>query len=435
MNRSIFSYIISEISDQYLYDENTERPWIVGFSGGKDSTLLLQLVWKALEGILKEKRKREIYIVCNDTLVENPKIVVFVENVLHKIEQAATKQSMPIYVHRTTPRLEDSFWVNLIGRGYPAPNSSFRWCTERLKINPTTRLILDTVSNKGEVIILLGTRKDESASRAKSLKRHNIIGKRLRKHFLPNAYIYSPIQNVTNDELWQYLQQNSSPWGANNKELITLYKDAAGGDCPLVLDISTPACGQSRFGCWVCTLIKKDRSMEGLVDSGNEWLEPLIDIRDLLLKSRDKDSWRMNFRRNGQPGKGPYRAFARAYFLRRLLMAQKKIKKEFKDIDLITHQELVAIQINWYRDRIYNYKVSNEYNRIFKEDLDMRDHDEQFRIEEELLKNICKDNPGDFGLIQDLLSLQKNKSLMLRKRGLLNDIENRIESFLEKSKN
>lgn len=40
-------YIVSEIEDQYLYPDQA-RPWIIGFSGGKDSTALLQLVWLAV---------------------------------------------------------------------------------------------------------------------------------------------------------------------------------------------------------------------------------------------------------------------------------------------------------------------------------------------------------------------------------------------------
>lgn len=142
-------FIEDEIIDQYLYDKNP-RPWILGFSGGKDSTMLLQVVWRALLKIPDGTRDRPIYVVCNDTLVENPKIVGFINRTLERVQKAAAEQSLPITVHRTTPRLEDTFWVNLLGRGYPAPNNTFRWCTERLKINPTTRFIQEKISEKGK---------------------------------------------------------------------------------------------------------------------------------------------------------------------------------------------------------------------------------------------------------------------------------------------
>ena len=152
-------YIIDEIIDQYLYADETSRPWIIGFSGGKDSTVLLQLVWEALRIIKNDISvlRREVYVVCNDTMIENPIITEYVQRVLKDIDVAARDQDLPIYVRKTTPRLEDSFFVNLIGRGYPAPNSTFRWCTERLKIKPTSRFILEQVDVNSEVVVLLGT--------------------------------------------------------------------------------------------------------------------------------------------------------------------------------------------------------------------------------------------------------------------------------------
>ena len=193
------NYIIDEIADQYMLDDNN-RPWIIGFSGGKDSTVLLTLTWMA---ILKVKNefdikflKREIYVVCNDTLVENPIITNYVNKVLEKIAEAASIHSLPIKVRKTTPRLEDSFFVNLIGKGYPAPNNSFRWCTERLKIKPTSKFISDIVKSEDndyhEAIILVGTRKSESVTRANSIKKHEVRGKRLTKHPLQNnVFVYS----------------------------------------------------------------------------------------------------------------------------------------------------------------------------------------------------------------------------------------------------
>jgi DNA sulfur modification protein DndC len=92
------SYLENEIIDQYLYDENPSRPWIIGFSGGKDSTMLLQVVWNALRKIEPALLTRKIYVVCNDTLVENPRIVKFINVTLKKIQQAANLQQIPLVV-------------------------------------------------------------------------------------------------------------------------------------------------------------------------------------------------------------------------------------------------------------------------------------------------------------------------------------------------
>lgn len=423
-----------EILEQYY--EKDQRPWVLGFSGGKDSTMLLQVVWNSLlKHANRVPKGRDIYVVCNNTLVENPKILEYTELVLDKIQEAATRQDLPIKVIRTTPRLEDTFWTNLIGKGYPAPNNMFRWCTERLKINPTTKFIKEKIDENGEVIILLGTRSDESSTRAKSIKRHEVTGQRLRKHVLANAYVYAPIKDVTTDEVWQYLLQVRSPWGANNKELVTIYRNANGGDCPLVIDITTPSCGNSRFGCWVCTVVQRDRSMEALILNGEEWMQPLMELRDILSSSRDNREKREKRRRNGMEGEdvwGPYTPEFRAEFLENLLLAQKEIQYSQPDTCLIHYQELVAIQVLWYRDNIFNFNVANIYNKVYGIDLTLANESISILQEKELLREVCINNKTDFDLINDLLILQKSKTILMNNRGLQNDLEKRIENYLIK---
>ena len=430
-------YIESEIIDQYLYDEDKKRPWVIGFSGGKDSTMMLQVVWNALKSIAPELRQRQIYVICNDTLVENPHIITYIDRVLKAIQKAANEKAMPIIVEKTLPRLEDTFWVKLIGKGYPAPNSIFRWCTERLKISPTSKFVIDKVNENGEVIILIGTRSDESATRSKSIKRHEIRGKRLSKHSLPNAYIYTPIKDISNTEVWQFLMLNQSPWDVSNKELLTLYNSANSGDCPLVVDISMPSCGNSRFGCWVCTVVAKDKSMDGLIDSGEDWMLPLSEIRNFLFTSRDNAEVRERKRRDGSEKEGqlgPYKFEIRVKILKMLLQAQSDIQKYGKEISLISTRELIAIQHIWLRDGYFDPLITKIYNKIFNVRLKMTKHEEKMRKEEELLKRACKKNKEDYDLIQELLKLQKTRMLMIKKRGLQSDLEDRIEQHLTSKK-
>jgi len=429
----------AEIIDQYL-TEDGGKPWIVGFSGGKDSTMIMQLVWYSLMKIKPKDRKRVIHVVCNNTMVENPKVLDYVEVVLNKMEKAAKDQKLPITVNRTRPRLEDSFWVNLIGKGYPAPNNMFRWCTERLKITPTTNFILDKINENGEVIILLGTRSDESSNRAASIKKHEIKGSRLRRHVLPNAYVYAAIKDVITEEVWKYLLAAPCPWGASNRDLVTLYGNASGGDCPLVVDIATPSCGQSRFGCWVCTVVRKDKSMQGLIDNGEEWLEPLIDIRDFLSDTINRDhkdyekmklEYRMGRRRNGSAGLGPYRPKWRKYILEQILEAQKIIQKDNPFVSLITNQELVAIQVTWYRDNIFDNDVSEIYNRILGKEFALSSEiDQSLKKEKDVLLESCDNSKEVFKLINDLLTLQHSKILMMNKWGLQKDLESKLEEHL-----
>ncbi len=113
--------IIAEIKEQYLADDT---PWIVGFSGGKDSTTLLQLVFFALLELQRENVKlhKELHVLCNDTLVENPAVVRWIDDTLDKIRAAGEGYNFPIKVVKVTPVLADTFWINLIGKGYPSPN-------------------------------------------------------------------------------------------------------------------------------------------------------------------------------------------------------------------------------------------------------------------------------------------------------------------------
>ena len=432
-------YIIDEMTDQYLYADDSKRPWVIGFSGGKDSTVLLQLVWKSIEKVKELSRvvKRDVYVVCNDTLIENPIIVDYVRGVLSKLKIAARANDMPIYVKETKPRLEDSFWVNLIGLGYPAPNNSFRWCTERLKIKPTSRFIMDQVDVNSEAVILIGTRSDESATRAKSIKKHAIRGQRLQKHPThQNTFIYAPIKNLLLEEVWYVLNSMSSPWGADNSELFKIYAEASSDDyeCPtMITNKSHSSCGNSRFGCWTCTVVKEDKSMSALINNGFAWLEPLLKFRNEIAKERNLTESRSPFMRNGKPAKndlGVYNFNYRASLLKRLLQTQKEIQKTKPLLQLVSDQELVAIQVKWYRDLNFDPRVSQIYNEVYGIELDMKDKEEKFRKEEELLKKTCGD-PEDFELIRDLLALQKNKALLNKKRGLKEDIELKIEEHLK----
>jgi len=438
----MFKEIKKEIIEQYL-EEDFNRPWIVAYSGGKDSSLLLQLVWEALLELKNKQPEgsmsflRKVYVVCNNTLVENPSILKYVSTQLRLIQKSAAQQGLPFFIKHTTPRLEDTFWTNLIGKGYPAPNSKFRWCTERLKIRPTSNYILDTISEYGEAIILIGTRSSESATRAASIKKHEIKGSRLREHPLANAWAFAPIKDLTTDEVWTYLQQVKSPWGGNNKELISIYRQATNGDdCPLVLDIKTPSCGKSRFGCWTCTVVKRDKSMEAQIDNGEEWLIPLMQLRDFMYKTINRDGenydpnkWRMPIRRNGAEGIGPYWPKVRAHILRELLKAQKIIADYEPNFQLISNQELVAIQVLWHRDFIYDQSVPDIYKEVYGDELDLPKNNESIRIEKELLKETCE-SEEDFELINNLLKAQRNKILLVKKQGLQNDIEELLGEHL-----
>ena len=282
---AIIDQLEAEIQRLYLDDET---PWIIGYSGGKDSTAVLQLVWSAISKLPGDQLRKKIHVISTDTLVENPVVSSWVAKSLKQMGKVAEEDDLPFRPHRLVPNVEDRFWVNLIGKGYPAPRHKFRWCTERLKITPSNGFILDVVKQNGEAILLLGARSQESAARAKVLKKNAKYRVRDRlspSSSLPGCLIYTPVEVWSNDDVWFYLMQKPNPWGYNNRDLLGMYAGAsADGECPLVVDDSTPSCGDSRFGCWVCTLVEKDKSMTAMVQNDREleWMQPLLELRNLI---------------------------------------------------------------------------------------------------------------------------------------------------------
>ncbi len=274
---------------------------------------------------------KEIHVLCNDTLVENPSIVQHVDNQLRMIEQQGKTglyghNPELFHVTKVKPKLEDDFWVNLIGKGYPSPNRWFRWCTERLKINPTNDYIGRAVVKHGQVIIVLGTRRAESSNRAASMNSYN-TGGRLRSHVLPNAFVYAPIAELSDNDVWAYLLQVSNPWGGENMDLLELYGSAcSGGECPFVIETGTQSCGKSRFGCWVCTVVDKDKSMENFVKNGEGWMDALLNFRNWLQEIRQEDSQYVPKAAKAEVRFGAFLLKTRREILDRLLTIENRLR-------------------------------------------------------------------------------------------------------------
>lgn len=352
----VFDAIRADMTDEYCQPHN--YPWVVGFSGGKDSTLVVHLVFDVLLALAPADRKRPVHIVSNDTLVESPLVIEHIARVQEEIKAAASAWRLPVHVVTTRPENDRTFWVNLIGRGYPTPNRKFRWCTDRMKIQPTSVYIKRQVAASGRVILLLGVLRAESAARARTVARYD-NGQRLNPHNdIQGCQFYRPIVELSTDTVWEFLASVPPPWGGSHQALIQLYRDASGGDCPVVTQKSDiPSCGttSSRFGCWTCTVVEKDRSLEGIVASGFKNFKPLLEFRDWLMKIRNDPEKRSMRRRGGRykighDGKlipGPFTLQARMEILDRLLQVQDSV-----GMTLISDDELRQIRDIWARDAL-----------------------------------------------------------------------------------
>ncbi|MEG4007371.1 DNA phosphorothioation system sulfurtransferase DndC [Microcoleus sp. Pol11C1] len=455
-----------EIRDLYCLDD---LPWVLGYSGGKDSTAVVQLIWYAIAELPPEKRTKKIYVITTDTLVENPIVSTWVRQSLKQMKSAAIKQQLPIEPHMLYPDVKDTFWVNLMGKGYPAPRHGFRWCTERLKILPSNRFVRDMVRINGEVILILGTRKAESIKRAVSMEKHEVgrMSDRLndksssiksmlyQSPSLPNSLIYSPIEDWRTDEVWIYLNQWPNPWENSNKDLFTMYRGAtADNECPLVVDTSTPSCGSSRFGCWVCTMVSQDKSMEAMIqnDEEKEWMQPLLDIRNELdiKDDRPKRDFRRIYGRvelfernmgddttSVEPIPGPYTKFWREHWLRRVLEAQTQIRKtaplEMRDITLITPEELSEIRRIWLEEK---HEFDDSLPRIYEEVTGEPFEDSRPAAERKLLgsdewtaiEEICSEDKMHLELMAKLLDTERQYYTKSRRTGIYGDLDKCFET-------
>ncbi len=429
--------IYQEIREVYAA---SQMPWVIGYSGGKDSTATLQLVWYALAGLTPDQRHKPVYVIASDTLVETPVIVDHITGTLRLINAAAEEQGLPIQAQKVTPRIQDTFWVNLIGRGYPAPSQRFRWCTERMKIAPANRFILDCAAEFGEVVMVLGGRKSESSSRAQVMTSNHgkITGSRLnRHHILTRAYVYTPIEDFSTDDVWDYLLSNPSPWGGDNRKLMVMYRTAS-AECPLVVDDTTPACGNSRFGCWTCTVVERDRSMQAMVDRGEEWMQPLLEFRDFLSETQDpavKHHYREHKRRTGQVSikegkliRGPYRLEFCKEIVQRLLETQNQVRANGPDptVELITEAELHEIRRIWRTERQdWDDSLPQIYTAITGQTLNwLHDDIGAFTATEyRVLNEICQTHALPTDMVARLLEQERQMQGMHRRAGIFQRLD------------
>lgn len=441
---------LKNIVDLYREDE---LPWIIGYSGGKDSTTVLQLVWRAVESIPLEERTKKIFVISTDTLVENPVVAEWVKLSLTKINFASKKGKMNIKAHRLTPKLEDRFWVNLIGKGYPAPRPKFRWCTSRLKINASTDFVRNIATETGEAILFLGTRSGESQARKKVMERHEGSTRELLSRNgdarLDRVWIFPPIADWSSDDVWEYLIENENAWGHSNMELFHLYKGATpDAECPLVVDSTTPSCGDSRFGCYVCTMVDKDKSMMAMIqnDEDKKWMIPLAQLRENKLSTsgdfENRDFRRMDrtisvYQKKEGPGliHGPYKQTYREELLLELLKAQTQIRKDaphgLENFELILIEELEEIRRIWIDEK---HEIEDSVPKIYKlatgEKYPAIDSDEKplFTKEDlDILKELAasEDDPDGihYQMLREMLHTEQNYRGAYRRHGIFDSLE------------
>lgn len=432
--------IYKEIQEVYLSDN---RPWILGYSGGKDSTLTAMVVVEAINLLPKEKRTKRIDILSTDTLVENPLIKNYIKKNIDLINEYSENNLLNISARILTPIVTETFWSLLIGKGYPSPRQKFRWCTHRMKIKPMDEFINEAVKvDNTSVVVVLGVRSAESNSRRQSIENHSVEGKILKKHTTNNnAYVYAPIEILSNDDVWSCLLNSISPWGFDNNLLLSLYRDASDeSECPIQQDVNAPSCGQSRFGCWTCTVVSKDKSLSGFIQNEYDELRPLLKFRNRLTEIRDHAEYRQNYRMNGsiyflgdtkeRRGLGPFSVEGRKKLFKELLETEVEFNRALRRAEekrfslsnedyypLISHEEMEIIRKQWIEEGDWNDSLPVIYEVVTGRKYFEGYVNQPFisRSDQELLEELCDEYVVNLDVVKSLITLE-NKYVGLKQR-------------------
>ena len=455
INKDTIEGMKDTIKNLYLADD---IPWVIGYSGGKDSTATLQLVWISLSELTPSELHKPVHIINTDTLVENPAIASWVQKSFKIMDEASKEKGLPFVTHRLTPKPDNTFWTNLLGKGYPFPRKKFRWCTDRLKIQPVNNFIKEKIAEHGEIILVLGTRKAESVNREKTMtyyEKHRIRELLSPNPTLANELVFSPLAEWTDDDVWIFLMQYPNPWGFSNQELLTLYRGAtADNECPLMVEKDLPSCGKSRFGCWVCTMVAQDKSMEAMIINDDEkaWMTPLLEFRNEF-GDEEHDRERRSFRRmkGNLAGSykrlyhGPYKKEWREKWLRELLEMQKDINEngpeEYANLELITIPEMQTIRRIWVNEK---HEFDDALPKIYKEVMGKSFPDptwigsEAFGEDEwNILKEVCNDLYPDeelqFEMMYSMIDMENKATNINARHGLTKKLETEIKHTFYKN--
>jgi DNA sulfur modification protein DndC len=326
--------------------DNPSAHWVLGFSGGKDSSAVLKIFPAAYRKVKNPNLK--VSLVYCDTGVENIVLDDYVKDVLKNLRSEFKIQKIPVQISLLEAPVFSRFFVRIIGRGYPPPTNNFRWCTKFLRIKPVTDFI-EHQANDGareKAVLVLGLRRNESQQRDRSLKSvRDIYWQKLRfGHSLVD--VFTPIIDFGLEDVWDTIFFLDEPKSIVPAEIERIYRGAS-GECPIIKGPAAPPCASGRFGCWTCTVVRRDKSNQELIKNGHHELEPFLEFRNWLAEFRNVPENRWPRRRSGQTGLGPF-----------YLEARKKILAKVNHLEVVSNRRILlqaerqAIEILWSLDHL-----------------------------------------------------------------------------------
>lgn len=292
---------------EQLYKKN--KRWIVTYSGGKDSTALvvLSLYMKTVHPDI------DLNITYSDTMMEIPQMSMVAYAFLKSIEN-----KYPAKVKIVYPDINDTYWVRMIGRGYPPPGPRFRWCTPKIKIKPSRNL------HKDHGLFITGLRMGESQQRDIRLKSSCLNGaaNECGGDVWVNQKgidVAAPIIHWSAEDVWYFLMMPGRKAISETQLVVDLYGNTS-----------------MRFGCWMCTVVMKDKTMIALAKSGDVKVQKLLEFREWIVEESRKPENRY-FRKDGR--KGRLNIAFRENILTKLLELEKDL-----NFNIINEGEILKIR-------------------------------------------------------------------------------------------
>ena len=286
---------------------------MVAMSGGKDSSLVMQLLCETLEDMEPEERIHTVHIICADTGVETPEMTAYQYRCLEQIKRYAAgefhnKGKMPFVVHMVKPQMKSRFFYKLLGRGTSIPlgNVRNRWCTSHLKLLPMQNKLKEILNaipmgienDEFDVLLYTGVRNEESARRRRSIA---AIEDDATSYFaehpdMPRIKYFHPIKFLTSDEVFfELMDRGTLSYGIDVEEMTIQY-----GEEMLECGIKTSAndigsaCSMNgaRSGCWLCGVVSEDKMLKRLIAEGKNSYQFLLDWKTLVVKMRNDCRYR-----------------------------------------------------------------------------------------------------------------------------------------------
>lgn len=324
------------------------RHWAVAYSGGKDSTATVAFVLWALRAG-KVEPPASLHVLFADTRQELPPLQRAAMRILDMVRAEGYTAEVVL------PKMEDRFYVYVLGRGVPPPSNTFRWCTPQLKIEPMHAALQSIRAATGEKMLMLtGVRLGESAARDQRIavscsKDSGECGQGWFQVATPEslADTLAPLLHWRLCHVYDWLYFEDSRHGLDTSGVAAVYGE-----------------DDVRTGCIGCNLASRDNALERLIRQP-EWahLSPLLELRPLfaelkLAKNRKRKSepemrkdgkWAQNVQRLG-----PLTMEARAYGLERVKDIQGRA-----GVNLIDAEEEACIRQMW-ADNVWPNKWTGE---------------------------------------------------------------------------